>query len=205
MSVAEQRHEAYGFNRRVRVLTRELEPLLPPSARVLDVGCGDGTLDSLLLGARSDLVIEGIDVLVRPDTKIEVRAFDGHTIPHLDDSFDCVLFVDVLHHSEDARQLLREAQRVARDCIVIKDHRRNGFLAERTLRFMDDVGNRRFGVDLPYNYWSHEEWDQAIRDVGLEVRQWKQQLGLYPWPASWLFGRGLHFVAQLGAGRAASP
>lgn len=205
MSVAEWLHEAYGFDRRVRVLTRELAPLLPRSARVLDVGCGDGTLDSLLLAARSDLQIEGIDVLVREDTKIEVREFDGHTIPHPDGAFDCVLFVDVLHHSDDARRLLREARRVARDCIVIKDHRRNGLLAEATLRFMDDVGNKRFGVDLPYNYLSHEEWRETFRDVGLEIRRWKQKLGIYPWPASWLFGRGLHFVAQLGVGPAASP
>lgn len=205
MSVAERLHEAWGFDRRVRVLSRHLEPLLPNRARVLDVGCGDGTIDAMLLEARSDLAIEGIDVLVRPETKIEVRAFDGDTIPHPDRSFDCVLFVDVLHHSQDARQLLREARRVSRDCVVIKDHRRDGLLAGSTLRLMDDVGNKRFGVDLPYNYWSHAEWREVLDEVGLEVRRWNQRLGIYPWPATWLFDRGLHFVAQLGARGATAP
>lgn len=197
MSVAERLHESYGFNRRVRVLSKHIEDLLPKDASILDVGCGDGTLDTALTAMRPDIQIEGIDVLVRPDTKITVREFDGFTIPHPDDSFDCVVFVDVLHHSQDAAQLLREAQRVARQFVVIKDHRRDGLFAEATLRFMDDVGNKRFGVDLPYNYWSHSEWDRAFGETGLSVVQWKQRLGIYPWPASLAFDRGLHFVAQL--------
>ncbi len=199
MSVAETLHEAYGFDRRVRVLSKHIEPLLPRGACVLDVGCGDGTIDSLLLERRPDIRVEGIDVLVRPDTRIEVKAFDGYSIPHPDNHFDCVLFVDVLHHSDDGMQLLREAKRVSRDVIVVKDHRRNGLLAEATLRFMDDVGNKRFGVDLPYNYWCHEEWHTAFHELSLDVRTWEQKLGIYPWPASWLFDRGLHFVASLSA------
>lgn len=198
MTIAERLHESYGFDRRVTVLSQHIQELLPENAKVLDVGCGDGTIDLLLQKHRPDVSIEGIDVLVRPDTKIPVREFDGFSIPHEDDSFDCVVFVDVLHHSHDATRLLREAQRVARHSLVIKDHRRNGLLARETLRFMDDVGNERFGVDLPYHYWSHQEWEDAFAEVGLSVRAWKQQLGIYPWPASMLFGRGLHFVAQLG-------
>lgn len=205
MSFAETLHEAWGFDRRVRVLAGHIEPLLPHGARVLDVGCGDGTIDRLLLEARPDLEVEGIDVLVRPETHIEVREFDGHTIPYPDARFDCLLFVDVLHHSHDALQLLREARRVCRERVVIKDHRRNGLLAERTLRFMDDVGNKRFGVDLPYNYWSHDEWHAAFAAAELEIDDWTQKLGIYPWPASWLFDRGLHFVASLRPIDAAHP
>ncbi|MGY8802726.1 MAG: class I SAM-dependent methyltransferase [bacterium] len=198
MTIAEHIHESYGFERRVRVLSGHLASLFPKDANVLDVGCGDGTIDTLLMQLRPDITIEGIDILVRPETKIPVREFDGRVIPVADNSFDAVVFVDVLHHSEDATQLLREARRVARECVVIKDHRRDGFLAEQTLRFMDDVGNKRFGVDLPYNYWSHAEWHAAFSEVGLGVREWQQRLEIYPWPASMLFDRGLHYVAQLG-------
>jgi SAM-dependent methyltransferase len=204
VSVAEWLHQSYGFDRRVRVLSRHLEDLLPSGATILDVGCGDGTLDSILEKERHDLTIEGIDVLVRPDTKIPVREFDGLVIPHADDSFDCVVFVDVLHHSQDAAQLLSEAKRVARHFVIIKDHLRDGLLARETLRFMDDVGNKRFGVDLPYNYWSQLEWRKVFDDLGLEVKQWNQALGIYPWPVGLLFDRGLHFVAQLGV-EPASP
>jgi len=99
-------------------------------------------------------------------------------------------------------QLLREAKRVSRGSIVIKDHRMNGIFARQTLRFMDDVGNKRFGVDLPYHYWSQERWYSAFRELELNVVHWTQDLAIHPWPASMLFDRGLHFMAQLDIGRA---
>ena len=198
MNFSERLHEWYGFGRRVRCLADQIESYLPKNATVLDVGCGDGTIDRLIQDQRGDLEFRGIDVLVRPDTKIPVDEFDGMVIPHPENSFDCVVFVDVLHHSDDANQLLREASRVARQFVIIKDHRLNGFLAGPTLRFMDDVGNKRHGVRLPYNYWSHETWQSAFHESGLTVEDWSQRLGIYPWPASLLFGRGLHFLARLG-------
>ena len=56
------------------------------------------------------------------------------------------------------RQLLREAVRVARRGLLIKDHTLTGFLAGPTLRLMDRVGNQRHGVALPYNYWTQQQW-----------------------------------------------
>jgi len=197
MNLGEWLHEHYGFERRVRVLSEQISGLLPPKASVLDVGCGDGGIDQLILARRPDVTIEGIDVLVRPNAKIPVTEFDGLEIPFPDDSFDGVSFVDVLHHSDDAVALLREARRVARRFIVIKDHRLEGWLAGPTLRFMDDVGNARFGVRLPYNYWRHDEWLAAFAKLGLRVASWNQRLSIYPWPADWVFGRGLHYVARL--------
>jgi SAM-dependent methyltransferase len=198
MNLSETIHESYGFGRRVRVLSDHIQALLPENASVLDVGCGDGTIDRIIQDLRPDLELRGIDVLVRPDTKIPVDEFDGIAIPHSDGSFDAVVFVDVLHHSDDATQLLREAKRVARQCIIIKDHRLDGLFAGPTLRFMDDVGNRRHGVRLPYNYWSHDEWRAVFGGLGLTIESWTQHLGMYPWPASMFFGRGLHFLARLG-------
>jgi SAM-dependent methyltransferase len=164
---------------------------------VLDVGCGDGTLDSLMLGARPDVSIHGIDVLVRPETRIPVTQFDGNRIPFEDASFDAVLFVDVLHHTLDPLALMREASRVSRHCLVIKDHTRDGLLAGPTLRFMDWVGNAHHGVVLPYNYWPEWRWHAAFETLDLAVEQWIAEIGLYPWPANLLFDRHLHFVARL--------
>ena len=198
MNLSESIHQLYALDRRARVLADQIEALLPREASILDVGCGDGAIDRLIGDRRSDLQFRGIDLMARPGAAIPVDEFDGRDIPHPDDSFDCVMFVDVLHHSDDAIRLLQEARRVARLHVIIKDHRLNGFLAGPTLRFMDDVGNKRHGVRLPYNYWSHEEWREAFQRVGLEIEVWIQHLGMYPWPVSLLFGRGLHFLARLG-------
>jgi hypothetical protein len=91
--------------------------------------------------------------------------------------------------------LLREAMRVARQVIVIKDHRLDGLLAGPILRAMDWVGNSRYDVSLPYNYWTKQKWLQAFDALGIEIGSWTTQLKLYPWPASCLFDRSLHFVA----------
>jgi SAM-dependent methyltransferase len=197
MSVLERIHEGYVFGRRVRTLADHLAGLLPPGAAVLDVGCGDGLLDLRILQQRPDVTLRGIDVLVRGQTHIPVEPFDGQSIPYADGSFDVVMFVDVLHHTDDPLVLLREAVRVARKAVVLKDHTANGFLASPTLRFMDRVGNARHGVVLPFNYWPRQRWLDAFRALGLTVAAWKTDLGLYPWPASWVFGRSLHFVARL--------
>jgi SAM-dependent methyltransferase len=197
MSLIERIHGGYVHKRRVRVLRDHLAVLIPQNARVLDVGCGDGLLDYLMLQKRPDLELRGIDVLVREQTHIPIDRFDGLVIPHDDASFDVVMFVDVLHHTQDPMILLREAVRVARKAIAIKDHTLNGFMAGPTLRFLDWVGNTRHGVVLPYNYWPQQRWWEAISTLGLTVSVWKKDLRLYPRPANWFFGRSLHFIARL--------
>jgi SAM-dependent methyltransferase len=197
MSVIGSLHQDLVFNRRVRILSHAMAELLPRGATVLDVGCGNGLIALLIGELRPDVTITGIDVLVRPETHIPVEAFDGSRIPRADGSVDTVMFVDVLHHTEDPEVLLREAKRVARQGLVLKDHTCDGFLAGSTLRFMDWVGNAHHGVDLPYNYWPERRWREAVDQLGLIAVHWQSRLGLYPWPAGWLFDRSLHFIARL--------
>jgi SAM-dependent methyltransferase len=197
MNLNERIHGAYVAGRRVRKLAGHLAEVLPDGASVLDVGCGDGQLDRLVAERRPDLSFRGIDVLVRDAPEIPVAPFNGSEIPFDDASVDVVLFVDVLHHTEDPMVLLREAVRVTRRTVVIKDHDRSGLLAAPTLRFMDRVGNARFGVSLPYNYWPRRRWLDAFNALGLKVVVWKKRLGLYPQPADLVFGRSLHFLAEL--------
>lgn len=197
MSVIDTVHDRYVHSRRVDVLRKHMVDLLPQTARVLDVGCGDGLLSRLIMDSRPDLEIDGIDVLVRKEAHIRVQPFDGRIIPAEDKSYDVVMFVDVLHHTDDPAILLREAVRVARSAIVIKDHTVKGPLAGPTLRFMDYIGNAHHGVVLPYNYWPETKWKSAFHEIGLKIDVWRRDLGLYPIPADWIFGRSLHFVARL--------
>jgi SAM-dependent methyltransferase len=197
MNLIGRAHGQYVHGRRVTVLRDYLAEMIPQRARLLDVGCGDGLLTRLIGERRQDLEVSGIDVLVRPETRISISAFDGTHIPFDNKSFDVVMFVDVLHHTDDPLKLLSEAKRVARQAIVIKDHRLNGLLAGPTLRFMDWVGNAPHGVNLPYNYWPHDKWLNAFERLQLRVGAWRQDLELYPAVANWFFGRSLHFVARL--------
>ncbi|MFT4541744.1 MAG: SAM-dependent methyltransferase [Planctomycetota bacterium] len=190
-------HTSTVHKRRVRVIVSFLAALIPKGSRVLDVGSGDGRVAELLMQARSDLTVEGVDVLVRPDSVIPTRAFDGLSLPFDDDEYDVVMMIDVLHHAQDQQELLGECARVASSCIVLKDHYLQGLGSKLTLRFMDWVGNRAHGVALPYHYLTPREWDALYERFGLTVEEVHTKLHLYPWPWSWLFDRSLHLVARL--------
>ncbi len=197
MSFVNTLHTRLVFGRRVRELSKELTEIIPPGSNVLDVGSGDGTISARIAGSGKDISVVGIDVLLRPTSAIPVTQFDGLNIPFEDDSFDAVMFIDVLHHTTAPPALLAEAKRVSRKYVLIKDHFRDGILAGPSLRMMDWFGNAHHGVVLPYNYLSEKEWAEVYRGIPLQLLELKKKLNLYPFPTSLIFGRGLHFIALL--------
>lgn len=186
------------FERRLKVLAEALANQLEGGHSVLDLGCGDGRLGAQILEQRPDLRLVGCDTMSRLAARIPAFRYDGAALPLPDDAVDSVIIVDVLHHTEDPVPVLKEAVRVARKHVIVKDHLREGLLSGTTLRFMDWVGNARYGVALPYNYLSAAEWSAAFSRAGLEPETWRDALGLYPAPLSWAFDRSLHFVSRLG-------
>ena len=94
--IAQEVHRRYVFNRRTRVLGNRLAALLPSDGSVLDIGCGDGTIDAMILKIKCGISLRGVDVFVRPMTHIPVSVFDGQTLPYPDKSFDAVMFVELL-------------------------------------------------------------------------------------------------------------
>jgi SAM-dependent methyltransferase len=190
-------HDVLVFPRRVRVLAERLAPHFPEGARVLDFGCGDGLVAARVAALRPDLSMRGVDVLARPRAHIPVDLFDGGTLPYSDGEFDAVMIVDVLHHAEDPASVLREARRVCRGVVVLKDHLCDPWLGRPRLRLMDFVGNAHHGVALTYNYWSRARWRAAFREIGLTEEWWSERLGLYPAAAAWLFEDSLHFLGRL--------
>lgn len=85
-----------------------MQAFLPTQGQLLDVGCGIGTLDFALGRKRPQLEILGIDI---SDASITI-AQSHHTLPNVrfacqlleevTETFDWILFVDVLHHVESA-------------------------------------------------------------------------------------------------------
>lgn len=129
---------------------------------VLDVGCGDGRIDSYLMQKNKKLHIRGIDILVRPKTYIEVTEYDGYHIPMADNEVDVVIIIDVLHHVDEPELLMKELVRVSSSTIIIKDHIRSNLLSYIKLRLMDYVGNAHYHVRLPYNYMTKKQWKQMF-------------------------------------------
>ena len=92
---------------------------------------------------------------------------------------------------------MAEAARVARKFVIVKDHIAESTLDRATLTFMDWFGNAAHNVALPYNYCSRQAWLEQFSTIGLQVAIFDDDLPLYPRPTNYIFGRRLHFIAQL--------
>lgn len=129
------RHNAI-LTARYRVL---LDTMDPGAGRVLDIGCGDGTL-TYMLGDKAERVYAIDDSLLplrlardqfrRQGAPREpnLSAADGRNLPFPDDTFDCVVLADVIEHIDAPEAVMREARRVLRrgGQILLTTPRRQG-------------------------------------------------------------------------------
>jgi SAM-dependent methyltransferase len=192
-------HHQHIVPRRVDRLAAQIAPLLPEGARVLDLGAGTGAIAQAIMQRRPDLECIALEVKVRSDALIPLVAYDGRSIPFDDCTFDCVLLIDVVHHAWEPVHLLAEARRVCKKRIVLKDHLADAVAAPAILSFMDWISNARYGIAMPYTYWTRQEWAQMLTSADLGVESWCGHLHLYPRPASWVFDASLQFLASLTA------
>ena len=190
-------HDKFVYSRRMQRLTELLSEFLCDSREVLDVGCGDGMIDSLIM-KKLDIKIKGIDVLVRDKTYIPVYEYDGINIP-VDDKGkpDTIMTIDVLHHTDDPALLLSVMTDRTKKYIIIKDHYCHGYLSYIKLRVMDYVGNAHYKVRLPYNYLSRKQWENLYEQNGLRIVKIQEKLNLYDGLLHLIFDKDLHFIVKL--------
>ena len=188
-------HEKVTLLNRIQVLSSEFSQLVEKGSLVLDVGTGSGDIASII-AEKSEATLTGIDVLVRGDTKIPVKEFDGKTMPFPDKSYDYVIFIDVLHHTSNVKELLSEASRIARKGIIIKDHNCNSSWQNRVLRFTDWFGNAQYNVHLEFNFKSRTFWKNSFKELGLIETSYINPK-LYPTFTRLVFWKDLDFISKL--------
>jgi SAM-dependent methyltransferase len=197
LSLLKNFHHKYVFLRRIQVLSTEIAKQLPDNINILDIGCGDGTISKMIMDNKKNVTIHGIDVFARESCAIPFKMFDGKTIPHADNEFDATLFVDVLHHTTNIKELLQEAGRVSGKYIILKDHHYNNALDFGILKFMDWIGNAPHGVKVIYNFKNLDFWKNTFNEIGFEIETINTYVPIYPFPFNLVFGRNLHFIAVL--------
>ena len=188
------------YEHRLDVLSDLITAQLRENDRVLDIGCGGGMLGHRILnhgGCPAGVLVAGVEKFQRGGEPIDVTAYDGDRMPFDNDSFDVVILADVLHHVEDELQLLRDALRVARRFVIIKDHKPDGLLARPRICFLDWAANNPYGVKCLYRYHTRPEWTQIYDQVGLRVVAEEETIDLYPPVFNELFGKRLQYFAVL--------
>ena len=174
MNIHKELYEKYLSKIRRKEILKKLYPLLKDSKNILDVGCGNGIISKELMRKEKGLNIKGIDVIDIKDPKIPIKVFDGIKIPFGDNSFDTVIAIDVLHHAKDLEKLFKEMVRTSKKYIIIKDHYYETKTDYLILKIYDYIGNKPFGVNLPYKFKKIEEWEKLIKSNNLEKIYFKK-------------------------------
>jgi cyclopropane fatty-acyl-phospholipid synthase-like methyltransferase len=160
----------------------EIGQYLPAQGRVLDIGCGFGLFSLYYASVRPGLRIEGIDrsasriAMARraarrlglDNVQYEVgdaRDFRGG------ESFDAAYMLDIVHHvpEETVRPLLEQLAKAlpARGLLLIKDvDTRPAYK-----RWFTHVLDRLMDPRSPVRYWSVEELEGLLGEVGFRVRR----------------------------------
>jgi methionine biosynthesis protein MetW len=158
-----QRHERFDA----------IMEMLTPDSRVLDIGCGDGVLCSLLDGELGCAVC-GADFSKVALERVKERGFPvvqvdiEKPLPFVDDSFDHVVCSEVLEHLFDPRAALKEMVRVASRSVVVTVPN-VGFILDR-LRLLI---KGRFPVTDPghIRFWTRTDFIEMVDKLGFRVER----------------------------------
>jgi SAM-dependent methyltransferase len=150
-------------------------------ARVVDMGCGDGTYSHELAELGGVASVHGIDpaaeavkVAVARTTRSDVTfaVSSAYEMPYADDTFDVALLRGVLHHMGRPVDALREALRVAPVVVVVEP---NGY--NPALKVLEKCST--YHVEHGEKSYAPRSLDQWVADVGGAVRT-RMFAGLVP-------------------------
>jgi ubiquinone/menaquinone biosynthesis C-methylase UbiE len=184
------------YKHRLKVLSEMIIPFLAEGDKVLDIGCGSGRLGGMILKCSNcpkNIKYTGIEKFPRGDEPIKVIGYDGDKLPMKSDSFDVVILADVLHHEKNPLQLLKEAKRVSKNRVIIKDHKKDYFFDQLRISILDSVANKPHGIECIYKYNTLNEWHKMIAEAELTIEKEQVTINLYQRFFNIIFGKNLQY------------
>jgi hypothetical protein len=184
----------FGYRQRIHSVLRTL--LLPrvPFARALDFGSGDGWFASQFLQEGLLADVTPVDTFPRKQCYVSPMIYSGDRLPFADLSFDLTYCIDVLHHCSDPLGTLRDVLRCSKSYVAIKDHTYRSLAGRLFLCLLDEIGNRRFGVQSLYKYQQEWQWFPCFECEGFVLEELVYPAACHSKPLGWVTD-DLHFIA----------
>ena len=133
---------------------------------VLDVGCGDGIMTSLLI-KNLNIQTTGCDIQNYLKVNIPFSQMISETIlPFKKNSFDCVMLNDVLHHMSFDKQelLIQECLRIAPKVLIFEDE---PTLVGKSADFLINKFHN-FTMPVPLTFRSNQQWKNLFKKLDID-------------------------------------
>jgi SAM-dependent methyltransferase len=152
-------------------IAQTLQRHLQAGDAVLDYGCGSQIVGETIQ-RRLGVHVTGLDTLDFRKRDLPFALYDGFRAPFADRSFDVVLLSFVLHHCADGGlTVLKEAQRLARNKILLLEDSYENRAERLSIRLVDRVLNwlEDPRIEVPYRFRSIEQWKRLFAELGLDL------------------------------------
>jgi ubiquinone/menaquinone biosynthesis C-methylase UbiE len=174
-----------------RTVFKQVGVTVPPGARVLDLGCGNG-VDAEWFAERASETV-GVDLvanerwrqIARPGLKFGVG--DAQALEFANNDFDLVFVKDVLHHTPNPERVLQEARRVCKPAgtvYIVEGNRFNPLLyVHMTLM-------------LGHQHFRRPAFESLVRRVFPDARFTHFEAHVYPFESGLMVGLA-HLVERV--------
>lgn len=196
-----------GFTTDVRIDT--FLGLVTPGSRVIEIGCGDGTLLSILRDRRQ-VEAKGYDISARAVEKARARGIDAEVRDFIvagfdeGDSCDFIILADCLEHLPNPEELVQRVRSRFRNALLISipnscywRYRFRVLFGSFMMQWVKHPGEH-------LRFWSIRDMHWWLNQLGFEVVKWHPTWGIpvlkHLWPA--MFAQNVVYVIKE---RAASP
>lgn len=150
-------------------LAKIISSLCESDSYILDYGCDNGSTAKMIMNFNPTLKIVGIDIQSNRPSKIPRKIYDGKKIPFPDNTFDIVISLDVLHHTKNISDNIKEMKRVSKKYLIIKDHMIYSIFSKLLIGFSDYISNVPYGIKCSFNFPTSEKWNKIFKTLNLEV------------------------------------
>lgn len=153
---------------RFQLITKAYDGWIKKNEKVLDIGCGRGTITKLLINYYS-LQLQACDVknyLIYQD--IAFKEINKNKLPKFKYKFDAALLNDVLHHisKDEQTNLIKEALRIADKVLIFE------MKPTYSAKIFDLILNKlHYGdLNIPLSFRNLLEWKSLFKKLDIKSK-----------------------------------